>query len=253
MDIEHDVYNFLFSYTMDNTLKSGQHGWLTGAQRQEWIHQVTGVDPGSKSRKAFERNMIKQTPPQKPISSTEAFDEVLKMMNDTPSDNTAKLEALRKELSKVKAKLATAEEDNVLSAKQTKLAQAALAKAEAHNRTMRTDRDSFKKLADEYTQRYRTAHTDRKASYRQRKEEMNNLEQEEEKMRALTRANKMLGQALKEKDQELRAIRIEAGTAKEQVLRIWTMMKTAKEMEGRKRKTCGDADELGPKKARSEH
>lgn len=51
--------------------------------------------------------MIPPQPPQpeKPTSSVEAFNEVLKMMNDIPADNGAEMNALQEEVKELREKL----------------------------------------------------------------------------------------------------------------------------------------------------
>ncbi|KAF2628633.1 hypothetical protein BU25DRAFT_420603 [Macroventuria anomochaeta] len=124
------------------------------------------------------------------------------------------------------------------------------ADTEVRNKAFKADRESFKKITDEYTAKYRTTHRDLQASYKQRKEEITMHEQEKEKTWALSRGIKMLDQSLKDKDKELKPAREEAGTAKKQILKM-DDDEDGEEAEERKRKGGGDAAGSEAKKAKT--
>lgn len=179
---------------------------LSATSRAAWIESVTRISPQEQSENtAFE----KKKNPQKPVSSTEAFNEVVKMMRDTRSDDTAEVETLRKGLSEVKKKLAIAEEERTGAAEQM-IAQAAQPDAEAHVRILGNDCASFKRIAGEHTSKYRTANRDLQASYRQREEETAMHEQEVVKSEKLSLRIKAFEQLLKEKGKDLAVVRKQA-------------------------------------------
>jgi uncharacterized protein YehS (DUF1456 family) len=246
VEIYHDFFNFPYAYGRCNSFKYDRLG---ASCRAHWIKKVTGESP-SKIKVIRPKFGMKEVKNQE-VSSTEAFNEILKMMNDNPPDNSAELEALHKDLSGTKKRLWVNENEKERLTNELLAAGHDQADAEKRIKALKSDREGFKKIADEYTARYSNAYKDLQASYKQREKEEAEHEQEIEKSKKLNARIKTLEALLKEKDKDLTVVRKEAETAKEQVIKIWATMKKAKEVDERKRKTGNNAVGVEAKKART--
>ncbi|KAF1930134.1 uncharacterized protein M421DRAFT_91310 [Didymella exigua CBS 183.55] len=219
--------NLLFLYTYDGSGHPRAENILPVTERWNWILKVTGTHPEHSEVEAEER-------PEQPESTTNAFNEVLKTMNETPKKSTADIASLRKEVSQLKGLLA--------------FQPARAGKAERKVKAANKAHDTEASLGREgQAQGYRSGYTGTKENLQWRTAEHDEGCKCEARWAEQVR---LFVKESEEKNQKLEAAQKEAATAKEQVMKIWEEMRKAKNSEERKRKDSGEAAEPVMKKAR---
>ncbi|KAF3033300.1 hypothetical protein E8E11_003847 [Didymella keratinophila] len=172
------------------------------------------------SKASPEVPLIPPQPPQpeKPTSSVEAFNEVLKMMNDIPADNGAEMNALQEEVKELREKL-------------------------------RAQDKRFSNLLAEHKEATEL-NEEQRAAIKLTTEELRSAKRAHAGLKNATQSIKKKDEQLAEKDQQSRAAKKAAADADERVLKIWAEMKKSKESEQRKRGAGGNASGSEAKKTK---
>lgn len=266
---------YQFPFICGRNGKELKHHGLMARNYEHWIERVTGlVSPStdkrekgrsmelqsgilwSKSPKVPQMAMKVPTEPlqptqqpqqpqltqsEKPTSSAEAFNQVLKMMNDTPADNSTEIDDLQ-EVKELGRKLQA--QDQRCSNLQAEHKKATELKEEQRNTIKLTREELWStkqahaglKVENEKLQittrqtnhlriRLQEAYDDAKKGRKAAEQELGGCKE------SLTKKDEQLA----EKTQQLEAAKTAASDADERVMKIWTEMKKSKESEQRKR------------------
>lgn len=187
VEMYHELFNFPYAYGRCNSFNYDRLGTSC---RARWIEKVTGKPPFK--IKVIRLKVGMKEVKKEEVSSTEVFNEVLKMMNDVPPDNSTEPEALRKDLSGTKERPWINENGKERLTNELLAAGHGQADAGKRIRALESDHESFKKIADEYIAKYNSAYKDLQASHKQREEEEAEHEQEIEKSKKLSAKIKTL-------------------------------------------------------------
>ncbi|KAH6633283.1 hypothetical protein C7974DRAFT_168665 [Boeremia exigua] len=231
-------YYFPFLYGRFGT--PYQKPGLLAINREHWMEKVTGVAPTKEGKPMVEKSSLekpsmgnplaKKPSVEKPESSAAALEEVLRMMNESPSLNSAQVAALENDIAALKTQLADRHK-LILSMKlqhHTALASLAdeLEVASSSKAALSHDLAALKtKLSSSETLwKQSSTAADRRAAAA------------EKRVGFLEQAAKQNDQQLAEKSKQLEAAQKEAVNADERVMKIWAEMKRTKATENGKRK-----------------
>jgi myosin heavy subunit len=277
---------YQFPFICGRNGKELKHHGLMARNYEHWIERVTGLVSPSIDKREKGRSMELQSgillskspkvpemalkvptkplqPPQqpqqpqltqseKPTSSAEAFNQVLKMMNDTPADNNTEIDDVQEEVKELGRKLQA--QDQRCSNLQAEHKKATELKEEQRNTIKLTREELWStkqahaglKVENEKLQittrqtnhlriRLQEAYDDAKKGRKAAEQELGGCKE------SLTKKDEQLA----EKTQQLEAAKTAASDADERVMKIWTEMKKSKESEQRKRGAGDGAGAIG--------
>ncbi|KAJ8115429.1 hypothetical protein OPT61_g2922 [Boeremia exigua] len=231
--INDTFYRFPFMYRRCGT-RCVNEG-LSAANRDHWIEKVTG------EKRVIAKTMNKHQP-DKPKTSTEVFKDVLRMVNETPSNDRAEIEALRKENERLKSKLALQKKQVSNEEQKHRKSLKALTVELAKTKQSEACLDGTKRYLDKQLHKYKYCWKEEEqascaANKRAETAEANAKKAAEENSRQLV-----------ENARRLEAAEKAAADAEDRVLRIWTEMKKVKDVGGSKRDSGDSTSDTQSKK-----
>ncbi|KAF9699994.1 hypothetical protein EKO04_001300 [Ascochyta lentis] len=235
--------NIFFPFSYDGSGQLRAEDALAACDRWNWIKKVTGTHPAILEVEA-------EPEPERPESTIDAFNEVIRMVNETSYRDSAEVEVLRKELSQLKALHfdLTARADE---------AERQLASAnKAHKEKIVKVRHEARNANDNYTGHILGLRTqilkigqDLAHAQLQLVQQTKRSDSCENQLSAAEARIKTLEHLQEERDQKVKDSEKEAATAREQVMEIWAEMKKLEDA-GRKKKRSEDASECQMKKVK---
>ncbi len=203
-------YRFPFQFGRSGVPYSSES--LLAKNRDFYVDKVTGG-------RSMAANEINEPQSDKPKSSNEAFEEVLQMMNETPSNGDVGIGALQRENIALKAKLADQTEQ-------------ARSNEQIHRTLLRnlTEKLAVTKQAEADLNETNLGFREQARKSRHRRKRA------QREVKALQKAVEEKDQLLAEQTRRLQAAEQAAADADERVLKIWTEMKRARDSEDNKRK-----------------
>ncbi|KAJ4347430.1 hypothetical protein N0V95_005432 [Ascochyta clinopodiicola] len=239
--------NVLFPFSYDGSGKLRTEDALGAQDRWNWMYKMTGARPA-----ILEVEDDPEPESERPESTTGAFNEVIRMVNESYDRDRVEVVALRKEVTqlsalhgreKVRADKAETEVVAVNKACEVEFAR-------ANNRaklvtSIHQKRELFLRT------RLQATNETLEATSLQLSQRTKLCDNYQVQISAAAVETKTLKQSLKERDEEAQDLKNKAAVADEQVMKIWAEMKKVREAVGGKRK--GRENESGVQFKKMKH
>lgn len=239
-------YRFPYLYGRSGTLY--RSSGLPAVNRDIWIEKVTGRKPGAVDKQIEgEHRSGEEVQSETPKTSVDVFNDVLKMMNDTPPDDSTNVTALREEVDQLKERL---EQQELQATKADVERQHSIRQLQHQLAASKHSENMLKSTVSVLRRQIFQSKRQHKEAVRASNSARTRAETAEQNAKVLNKALETTIKQLK-KEKQLQVTKDAAADADQRLAKIWTEMKKLKEAERRKRSASDGPAGVESKKART--